>query len=138
MRLDRVEKLIAWFGTSDLELLHLTDATGSLTLRRRADLAETAAPTMAPRPPAPGDATVSPNTHSVPSPMFGVCYLSPNPEAAPFVTVGTSVTRGTPICVIEAMKVMNTITAPRDGIIRRIAVADGQDVEDGDCLMEIE
>ena len=141
MRLDHVEKLIAWFGTSDLELLDFKDQTGSLTLRRQDEVPACDRPTSVPpvlAPQLPLATAQSPGLSAIPSPMFGVCYLAPNPDAAPFVTEGTPVTQGTPICVIEAMKVMNTITAPRDGIIRRIVVVDGQDVEDGDCLMEIE
>ena len=66
---------------------------------------------------------------AVKSPMVGTVYLSPEPGADPFVAVGTAVKAGDTLCIIEAMKVMNPITAPGPGIIKRIMVSDGQPVE---------
>jgi len=74
----------------------------------------------------------------VPSPMVGTAYLSPEPGAAPFVTVGDTVTKGQTVLIIEAMKTMNQIPAPRDGTLRVMLVTDGDPVEFGMPLMVIE
>ena len=66
---------------------------------------------------------------AVKSPMVGTVYLSPEPGAESFVAVGKSVKAGDTLCIIEAMKVMNPITAPGPGVIKRIMVSDGQPVE---------
>ena len=66
---------------------------------------------------------------AVKSPMVGTAYLSPEPGAAQFIEVGKSVKTGDTLCIIEAMKVMNPITAPGPGVIKRIMVSDGQPVE---------
>ena len=63
------------------------------------------------------------------SPMVGTAFLSPEPGAKPFVTVGQSVKAGDTLLIIEAMKVMNPITAPKAATIKAINVSDGQPVE---------
>jgi acetyl-CoA carboxylase biotin carboxyl carrier protein len=67
--------------------------------------------------------------HSVKSPMVGTAYLSPEPGSKPFVEVGDTVKVGDTLLIVEAMKVMNPITAPEGGIIKKILVADAQPVE---------
>ena len=74
----------------------------------------------------------------VPSPMVGTAYLAPEPGASPFVEVGGTVKQGQTILIIEAMKTMNQIPAPRDGTVRVILVDDGAPVEFGMPLMVIE
>jgi acetyl-CoA carboxylase biotin carboxyl carrier protein len=74
----------------------------------------------------------------VPSPMVGTAYLAPEPTAAPFVEVGTKVTQGQTILIIEAMKTMNHIPAPKAGVIAAILVGNGQPVEFGEPLAIIE
>ena len=74
----------------------------------------------------------------VPSPMVGTAYLQPEPEAPAFVKVGDPVTEGQTILIIEAMKTMNQIAAPRAGRVKRILVADGQPVEFGAPLLILE
>ena len=66
---------------------------------------------------------------AVKSPMVGTAYLSPEPGANQFIEVGQSVKAGDTLCIIEAMKVMNPITAPGPGVIKKIMVSDGQPVE---------
>jgi acetyl-CoA carboxylase biotin carboxyl carrier protein len=61
--------------------------------------------------------------------MVGTCYLSPQPEAEPFVNVGDAIKAGDTLLIIEAMKVMNPITAPSGGVVKKILVSDGQPVE---------
>ena len=72
------------------------------------------------------------------SPMVGTCYMSAEPGAAAFVSVGSVVTEGQTVMIIEAMKTMNHIPAPRAGTVKRILVADGNSVEYGAPLMIIE
>ncbi len=75
---------------------------------------------------------------AVTSPMVGTVYLAAEPGAAPFATVGAQVTEGQTVLIIEAMKTMNHIPAPRAGTIKRILVDDGHPVEYGAPLMIIE
>jgi acetyl-CoA carboxylase biotin carboxyl carrier protein len=75
---------------------------------------------------------------AVTSPMVGTVYMAAEPGAAPFVTVGATVTEGQTVLIIEAMKTMNHIPAPRAGTVKRILVGDGNAVEYGAPLMIIE
>ncbi|MCC6890798.1 MAG: acetyl-CoA carboxylase biotin carboxyl carrier protein [Hyphomicrobiales bacterium] len=83
-----------------------------------------------------GDAANHPGT--VPSPMVGTAYLAPEPGARPFVEVGSQVRIGQTLLIIEAMKTMNQIPAPRAGRVVQVLVNDGQPVEFGEPLMIIE
>lgn len=74
----------------------------------------------------------------VTSPMVGTAYLAPEPGAAPFVTVGQEVREGATLLIIEAMKVMNSIRAPRSGRVTRILIDNATPVEFGEPLMIIE
>jgi acetyl-CoA carboxylase biotin carboxyl carrier protein len=75
---------------------------------------------------------------AVPSPMVGTVYWSPEPGAKPFVEVGTKVSAGQTLLIIEAMKTMNQIPSPRAGTVTQILIEDGQPVEFGEPLMIIE
>jgi acetyl-CoA carboxylase biotin carboxyl carrier protein len=75
---------------------------------------------------------------AVTSPMVGTIYLAAEPGATPFVTVGAQVTEGQTVVIIEAMKTMNHIPAPRAGTVKRILIEDGSPVEYGAPLMIIE
>jgi acetyl-CoA carboxylase biotin carboxyl carrier protein len=70
--------------------------------------------------------------------MVGTVYLSPGREASPFVSVGDAVSQGQTLFIIEAMKVMNMIKAPRSGIVKHIFVKDSQPVEYGDPIIIID
>jgi acetyl-CoA carboxylase biotin carboxyl carrier protein len=99
------------------------------------------APVAAPAAASPGaEAASDPARHpgAVTSPMVGTCYLSPEPGAAAFVKVGDSVSEGQTVLIIEAMKTMNQIPAPRAGTVKRILVEDATPVEYGAPLMIIE
>jgi acetyl-CoA carboxylase biotin carboxyl carrier protein len=85
---------------------------------------------------APVDPTLHPG--AVLSPMVGTAYRGPAPGARPFVDIGTPVKAGDPLVIIEAMKTMNQIPAPRAGTVMQILVEDGQPVEYGEPLMIIE
>jgi acetyl-CoA carboxylase biotin carboxyl carrier protein len=91
--------------------------------------------------PAPAAAEVAdPAKHpgAVPSPMVGTVYLAPEPNASPFVQVGSRVAQGQTIMIIEAMKTMNHIPAPKAGVVMAILVSNGQPVEFGEPLAIIE
>jgi acetyl-CoA carboxylase biotin carboxyl carrier protein len=75
---------------------------------------------------------------AVTSPIVGIAYLAPQPGAPPFVRIGDSVTEGQTLLIIEAMKVMNQISAPRTGRVTRIFAEDGEPVEYGAALLLIE
>lgn len=89
-----------------------------------------AAPTVAPAAPEPKGTEVT-------APMVGVFYAAPAPGDEPFVRVGSKVKAGETLCIIEAMKVLNEVTAEADGEVLEICVADGDLVEFGSCLMRI-
>jgi acetyl-CoA carboxylase biotin carboxyl carrier protein len=72
------------------------------------------------------------------SPMVGVAYLAPEPGAPPFVTVGARVTQGQTLLIIEAMKTMNHIPAPKAGVVARVLVPNSHPVEFGEPLVIIE
>ena len=72
------------------------------------------------------------------SPMVGTAYLSAEPGSKPFITVGDTVSEGQTLMIIEAMKVMNAIPAPRSGTIKRICVENGQPVEFDQSLIIVE
>ncbi len=78
------------------------------------------------------------NPGTLPSPMVGTTYLSPEPDADPFVDVGSKVSEGQTVVIVEAMKTMNQIPAHRSGTITKILVADAQPVEYGEPLVVIE
>lgn len=99
------------------------------------------APFAAPAPVAaatPVPTATGPEPGSVPSPMVGTVYLAPSPDAKPFIEVGQSVAEGETLLIIEAMKTMNQIPAPRAGKIVRICVSNAQPVEYGEALVVID
>lgn len=98
------------------------------------------APAAAPAAAAPAAPPEDPAQHpgAVTSPMVGTVYLAAEPGAAAFVTVGATVAEGQTVLIIEAMKTMNHIPAPRAGVVKRILATDGQAVEYGAPLMIIE
>jgi acetyl-CoA carboxylase biotin carboxyl carrier protein len=134
------------------ELARLLDETGlteiaverdgvSIRVARHSGLGRTRAvesvgPTPVASTPLPADPAQHPGV--VASPMVGTAYLAPEPGARPFVDVGTVVKTGEPLMIIEAMKTMNQIPAPRPGTVIQILVDDGQPVEYGQPLMIIE
>src|SRR6201989_2512124 len=98
-----------------------------------------AAPAASARASAPaGTDDVSKHPGVVPSPMVGTAYWAPEPGAKPFVDVGSKVSVGQTLMIIEAMKTMNQIPSPRAGTVTQILVEDGQPVEFGEPLVIIE
>lgn len=117
----------------------VTDVTESAALTAPASLA-------APAPVAVPEVVEAPAAHApapeaagkeVPAPMVGVVYLQANPDADPYVQVGDSVKKGQVLCLIEAMKLMNEIVAPQDGVVSAILVENENIVEYGQALFRI-
>lgn len=153
-----VRELAAILRETDLTEIEVESQSGDLKLRlARQSHVVAAAPaaTYAPAPavvaaaapsaaPTPAATTAAPantdrsNPGMVPSPIVGTAYLSPEPGAAPFISVGAQVTEGQTIMIVEAMKTMNPIAAPRSGKVTKICVTDAQPVEYGEPLAIIE
>ena len=132
------------YGENDsLDVKVVKQATVVTVAAPAAYAAPAAAPAAAPVAHAPAAAPAAPedpaqHPGAVTSPMVGTCYLAAEPGATPFVTVGATVAEGQTVLIIEAMKTMNHIPAPRAGTVRRILVEDGTPVEYGAPLMIIE
>lgn len=88
--------------------------------------------------PEPTAAPATSHENAVPAPMVGTAYLAPAPDSDPFVKVGANVTEGETLLIIEAMKVMNQIAAPRTGTVTDILIEDGEPVEFGQPLLVIQ
>ena len=138
---------------SETGLTEIEVAQGELKIRvSRGGVAVPAAPVTYPAAPAPAAPPAAAPSAEVPSsapaampageqvksPMVGTIYLQPQPEAPSFVKVGDKVTEGQTLLIIEAMKTMNPVPAPRAGKVAAILVGDGQAVEFGEPLVVIE
>jgi acetyl-CoA carboxylase biotin carboxyl carrier protein len=128
------------YGDSDsLEVRVVKQA--AVVQMAQAPAVQHAAPATAPAAAAPAAETSDDPaqlTGAVTSPMVGTVYLSAEPGAAAFVSIGSTVTEGQTVLIIEAMKTMNHIPAPKSGVVKRIVVSDGQAVEYGAPLLIIE
>ena len=137
-------ELLAETGLSEIEV---EDGDRKIKVARQIAAAAVAAPVAAPpaavaapvvtAPAAAPAAAPAEHADAVKSPMVGTVYLSPEPGAASFVSIGQSVKAGETLLIIEAMKVMNPIPAPHAGTVTQILVQDGQPVEFGEPLMVI-
>jgi acetyl-CoA carboxylase biotin carboxyl carrier protein len=129
-------------GLSEIEV-----EDGDRKIRVSRQLMATSAPVQFAAPSAPAAAPVAaateaalaaPTANALKSPMVGTAYLTPEPDAAPFVSVGEKVAVGDTVLIIEAMKVMNPIVASNGGTVKAILVESGQPVEFDQPLMIIE
>ena len=136
MRVDAalVQELAELLTTNALTEIEVEDGDRRIRVARHA--APTAAPAFAMAPAAAAAAPVASAPlpeevagEMVKSPMVGTAFLSAEPGAKPFIAVGDSVKAGDTLLIVEAMKVMNPITAPSGGTIKQIMVSDGQPVE---------
>lgn len=136
MELERIRALAELMNELGLTRLSLTEKEESIQLSREGTsggAASAAAPQRA-EPAAPEAPALS---AAVPSPMVGVVYLAPAPDAAPYVSVGSAVKKGDVLCIIEAMKLMNEIVAEQDGTIAEVCVENAQVVEYGQPLFRM-
>jgi acetyl-CoA carboxylase biotin carboxyl carrier protein len=140
MRIDTalVRELAELLSSNDLNEIEVEDGERKIKVRRDAPTAFVAAP--GPLVAAPAPAASAPGAQAAPqeedvggeavkSPMVGTAFMSSEPGSKPFITVGQSVKAGDTLLIVEAMKVMNPITAPKAGTVKKIIVSDGQPVE---------
>ena len=161
MNLNEIKDLMAQFDQSSLREFSYKNGTDELQFsKNEARIASEAPAQVAPVPtavvaspvvsapstpvesaveeaPAPAETTVAPEGDVVESPLVGVAYLAAGPDKPAFVTVGDSVKKGQTLVIIEAMKVMNEIPAPRDGVVTEILVSNEEMVEFGKGLVRI-
>lgn len=123
------------YETADLSV-RLSRVSGAAPV---APVAAVAAPAAAPAAAAAADsADAASHPGAVTSPMVGTVYVAPEPDAPSFIEVGGTVKKGQTLLIVEAMKVMNPITAPADGTVKQIFVQNAQPVEFGEVLVVIE
>lgn len=157
MNLNEIKDLMAQFDQSSLREFSYKNGTDELQFSKnearmaseapaQVATAPTAVATSAPstpvessveEAPAPAETTVAPEGDVVESPLVGVAYLAAGPDKPAFVTVGDSVKKGQTLVIIEAMKVMNEIPAPKDGVVTEILVSNEEMVEFGKGLVRI-
>ncbi len=149
MDIRKVKKLIEMLEASHLGEIEIKEGEESIRISRGSSAAPPpAAPVPMPAVAAPMPAPAAgvepaavktmPSGHPVSSPMVGTFYRAPSPDAQSFVEVGTTVNVGDPLCIIEAMKMLNEIEADRAGVIKAILKENGQPVEYGETLFVIE
>ncbi len=155
MDLRKLKKLIDLVSESNVSELEITEAEGKVRIVKAGPVAQVAhvlapAPVAAPAmvaatapatpaaAPAAPAAEPAPSGHVVKSPMVGTFYRASGPNAKPFVEVGQSIKTGEPLCIIEAMKIMNEIEADATGTVVKVLCENGQPVEFGQPLFIIE
>ena len=160
MNISEIKDLLAQFDASTLREFSYKNNGEELNLSKNQTSSVTAAPVVptvevvAPAPQAPVAAPAAVETPATPveeasapaqaaegevveSPLVGVAYLSPSPEKPAFVSVGDTVKKGQTLLIVEAMKVMNEVPAPKDGVITEILVANEEVVDYGKGLVRI-
>jgi acetyl-CoA carboxylase biotin carboxyl carrier protein len=148
MDLRKLKTLIDLVSESNISELEITEAEGKVRIvKGGAPMALAAmppapaasAPAAAAEPPAAqAGAAAAPEGKVIKSPMVGTFYRAATPDAKPFVDIGEEVKEGQPVCIIEAMKIMNEIEADAGGRVARILVENGQAVEFGQALFVLE
>jgi len=149
MDIRKIKKLIEMLEESNLGEIEIKEGEESIRISRAGSAAPTAqwmqapapAPVAAPVAAAPAVAPAAPSLpagHMVTSPMVGTFYRSPSPSAASFVEIGSQVKVGDTLCIIEAMKILNTIESDKAGTVKAILKENGQPVEFGEPLFVIE
>lgn len=148
MKIEEIKELIQALEQSSLTSLELNQGNDRIRLERNYALAS-GAPTVPVVQAAPVTVPVQPVVEpqseqkvevpqlkgtAIACPLVGVFYAAPTPDDAPFVTVGSQVKKGDVLCLIEAMKLMNEITAEKDGVVSEVCAENGQVVEYGQPL----
>ena len=159
MDLRKIKKLIELLDESGIAELEVTEGEESVRISRYGSapplvqasgpaapypigvpLASDGAPAPAetPAPAAPAEDRPSASGFEIEAPMVGTMYRAPSPGAPPFVEVGSRISAGDVVCIIEAMKILNQIESEVSGVVREIPVENGQPVEFGQTLMIVE
>jgi len=133
-------QLLEETGLTEIEFERNGERVRVARRAKRAAAPAAAASVPAPAPGAPDDGPIDLADHPglVTSPMVGTAYLGPEPGARAFVEIGSRVRAGETLLIVEAMKTMNQIPAPRGGTVTQILIEDGQPVEFGEPLMIVE
>lgn len=148
-KIKKLIELVEESGISELEIsegeesvrISRAPAAGSMPMMQpyyAAAPAQMAAPVAAPAAAPVAEAPAAISGHIVRSPMVGTFYRTPSPDAKSFVEVGQKVNAGDPLCIVEAMKMMNQIEADKSGVVKAILVENGQPVEFDEPLVVIE
>ena len=154
MQLKELQELIEFISRSDFSRFEMENEGFRLKLvRGRSGGIEPHGPVLGPLPNASPEGVVEGNgrpegaagpaaaaaaeLHEIKSPIVGTFYRAPSPQSAPFVEAGTRISTGQPLCIIEAMKLMNEIESDVDGEVVEILVASGHPVEYGQVLFRI-
>ena len=149
---DLVRQLAELLNSGDLSEIEVQDGERRIVVKRQLATSYLAAPAAVPAAPAPLAPVTAPaaltaaqeevaaanHPGAVKSPMVGTVFLSGEPGAPPFVSIGQQVSARQTLVIVEAMKVMNPITAPKAGIVRQILVVDAQPVEYDQPLVIVE
>ena len=150
MDLRKLKTLVDLVSESNISELEITEAEGTVRIVKASPQAAPvqyvnaplAAPMVAAAAPAAAPAAAEPAAVEpaklIKSPMVGTFYRASAPGAKSFVELGDTIKSGQPVCIIEAMKILNEIEAEVDGVIKRVLVENGQAVEFGQPLFELE
>ena len=135
-----IRDLNALLEETGLSEIEISEGRQSIRVARQSGRVNAAAPAAATKFSPASDEKDFPvsDTHAIPSPMVGTVYLSPKPGDPVFVSAGDHVSEGQTLMIIEAMKVMNPIPAPKAGTVKRVIVSDSQPVEFGEPLLILE
>ncbi|MBE7559371.1 acetyl-CoA carboxylase biotin carboxyl carrier protein [bacterium] len=145
MDLEQIKRLIDLLLESQITEIEVEEEGTRIRVSRQASVQQVVA--AAPGAPAPGFAPMSitpaPGVEESPfqlikAPMVGTFYRAPSPDAVPYVKIGDEVHPETVVCILEAMKIMNELKAGVSGVVRNILVENGEAVEYGQPLFEIE
>jgi acetyl-CoA carboxylase biotin carboxyl carrier protein len=143
MDIRKVKKLIELLESSDIAEIEIKEGEEAVRISR-GSTATTAPVAYAPAPVAPVAAPIEAEAAApaakgkvIPSPMVGTFYRAPSPSSPPFVEIGKHVKVGDPVCIVEAMKMMNQIEADHAGVVEAILIEDGEPVEFDQPLITI-
>ena len=157
MDIKEITKIVELMAKHDLTEIDIQAENNTLTIKRERPSSDSQAPTVVTQmtpmvapltsqtPVAAGNVVAAPpaenedeGRHKIVSPIVGTFYAAPSPDADLFVNVGDEVAADTVVCIVEAMKVMNEITANVSGVVKKVLVENGHAVEFGEPLFVIE
>jgi acetyl-CoA carboxylase biotin carboxyl carrier protein len=155
MDLKHIKSLLQLISEADVNEVYIEEGDFKIKIKKRSEATYVSAPAAAPAPvasvvvpsaapaasasaPAPAAAPAASATTAIKSPIVGTFYAAASPDAKAFVSVGDVISKGQPLCIIEAMKIMNEIESDMSGKVVAIHVKNGQPVEFDQPLFEIE
>ena len=136
IEIDTIISKIEWAAARGLSDFAVTSSGARIRIKRGST--PTGAAVQSVVAPTSVDVTAQPSSaQTIDAPMAGICYLASDSDSAPFISVGDTVEVGQTICIIEAMKVMTSITATKAGTVKAILIEDGTSVSAGVALIEV-